>query len=361
MKKSLTIILLLLISHISLSNEYKLKLIDRLKTTGLSDVQAETTTKLISKGYSETIDFLANENINKSNPELIGVWKWIVSRRVNDSASDTAYWLAYSNYERNDWLRLLGHPSPKIVYQAIKHIANNNDVDAIPTLIGLLNRSDITGVEVLEGIYVTSASALLKLTHNPISLPKWEDKKDIERVKKAWRHWYSENAGKPQKDWIIAGDAKITEMLESDTIEDAFAGFVIAKRLNIYNKQCEMTLKKYKGKLRAELSNNKEGEFIYKITNVGKDAIVAFKRNTYFIRRERGGSASSCSPYFPKWHYSMILRKGESWQTLISAKGNILSCTIEELLREINYTVTLIKTVEPEDALNSDTATAESE
>ena len=48
----------------------------------------------------------------------------------------------------------------------------------------------------------------------------------------------------------------------------------------------------------------------------------------------------------------MILRRGESWHTLISAKGNILSCTVEELLREINYTVTLIKTVEPEDALN---------
>jgi len=122
-----------------------------------------------------------------------------------------------------------------------------------------------------------------------------------------------------------------------------------------------MTLKKYKGKLRAELSNNKEGEFIYKITNVGKDAIVAFKRNTYFIRRERGCSASSCSPYFPKWHYSMILRKGESWQTLISAKGNILSLIQGLYIGYGLYTIKKDIKSEQAESPNSDTATAESE
>ena len=79
---------------------------------------------------------------------IVFKWKWQVSQRIDDTASDTAFWLCHDNYDRHVWLRLLGHNSSAIVHQTIKTVIENNDVDAVPKLIGLLNRHDIHGGEV---------------------------------------------------------------------------------------------------------------------------------------------------------------------------------------------------------------------
>jgi len=317
----------------------------KLKAAGLVAEVAEKIAATLPLGYSEVDRYLKKADVAAEDPVLVGVWKWILARRIDDETSLTAFWLVYKNLDRNEWLRLLGHPSPPIVSQAIDQVVKNNDVDAVPALIGLLYRTDKTGAARSSTIQRDATLALLKLTHHFSHLPKWGDAQDERAAREARQQWYTQNAGKSQAEWRKTGDAQILKLLESDNIEDAFRGFMIAKRLGIRNdKKFDALLNKFSGQLQAKLVKNPKGGYLYAITNTGKDAIVAFKRNCYLIKLKPSvvgsvGSARalSSSPYLAAWEYAMILKKGQSWQIKLSADKEILSCKVTELLRGSSY------------------------
>jgi hypothetical protein len=252
---------------------------------------------------------------------------------------------------QNENLRRLGHPSKEIAYRAIADVVNNNDFAAVPALIGLLNRNDEISGEVSQKIWRSAADALLKLTHNPVPLPKWNDENDAKQAREAWQNWFAGNASKTQDEWQREGDRKIASMLDSDSVDEAHQGFVIAKRLGVLQEKCELVLKKYNGKLHPTLTKNSKGKWIFEITNTGPDAIVSFKDGTYSSHKTSGNKGAgksmsrksmSHSPYLPDWRYSIILKQGDNWQTEISEVGSLSVWTVSvvERFRGTKYSVT---------------------